>query len=195
MFKISITTLILLFFFASCKKADPFPENKDEIYLYYTQQVKETTDLIAKEKFTLDSMVAALPKTNAQSGEMKAAKEKISEQRSILTKAGQKLMFLEISAEKRKAVVKSKYLDSLKPGGATWPDEKEIAIFRSEVNLQTARAQWEKSRGTRTSSKHNPPKTAGEQSPRGESPTSAAAEPPKTAPTLGTSTAPATQSN
>jgi hypothetical protein len=144
-YKLSLILIILTgLLMQSCKeKTDLNPELKDPVYL----DLKSELDISIKQE---QSLIAQLAKdtlqfnnTVPQKGKSALHRNKMSSSENLLTTTQQQKKFFEIRIEQRKIFVQQRYLESLKPGGTLWPDEKELADYKIRMKLQKDKFKWE----------------------------------------------------
>ena len=139
--------ILIIFFFFGCKKTDPAPELRDEIYKDLIIELDIAQKSIEAEEKNLLRLQADLKKAVPQTGQIKFATKKVRDSESRLDQLRQQKIFFEIKLERRKEEVRFKYAQSLKPNGPPWPDEKEIEMYKTITQFQRSKNQWEQTKG------------------------------------------------
>lgn len=144
--------LIFLFFAAllvSCEKKDPSPELSDEIFKDLGTELGITDKNLELEIKDLEKSRAEYRQAVPQTGQIKHIQKKIDASVSKIDVLRQQKQFFEIRIEQRKEEVRSRYAESFRSGGRKWPDETELAIYRSTIKFNRDKIAWEKSRGVK----------------------------------------------
>ena len=143
-----IFALFLSISLQSCSKKDPNPEQKDEIYKDYLQEMDIANKSVESQEKEVEKLKTELNTTVPQTGQIKYAQKKYFEAEKLLEKFKQQRQFFQIKLEQRKQEVQNKYEESL-TGGKPFPDEEEIKNYRSTLKLQREKIIWDKNKGVK----------------------------------------------
>ena len=142
--------LIFILFFtvlSSCTQVDPSPENRDEVYRDLQTELEIAGHSLEAETKSLESLTAELKKALPQTGQIKFATKKVRDAEARVNTIGQQKLYFEIKLEQRKTYVRARYHEALKSDGRPWPDEKELALYRSVVKFNHDKIAWDKAKG------------------------------------------------
>lgn len=143
--------IIFAVFMAACTQADPAPELRDEVYKDLQTELEIANHSIDSETRGLEGLRGELSKALPQTGQIKFATKKVKDSEDRLNTLNQQRLYFEIKLERRKNFVQSRYEESRHEGGKPWPDEKELALYRSVVKFNHDKIQWDKTKGMRKS--------------------------------------------
>ena len=137
---------LIFTFLISCDKNDPSPELSDEIFKDYEQELSITSKALESQEKAHLSVLNEQKKVIPQTGQIKYATKKINDSEKLLEALRQQKQFFDIKMELRKTEVRRRYLEG-RHGGKKWPDEQELAVYRSTIKLQRAKIAWDKNKG------------------------------------------------
>lgn len=146
--KIAVILLYFLILSVGCNKKDPNPEQKDEIYKDYMQELEIANKSVEAQEKEVEKLRLELNVAVPQTGQIKYAQKKFFEAEKVLDKFKQQRQFFQIKLEQRKADVQQKYDASLN-GGKPFPDEEEIKNYQSTLKLQREKIRWDKTKGVK----------------------------------------------
>ena len=144
-FRISyfIIFFICLSLFSCTEKRNPNPELTDVIYVDLSNEhnitIKQEADVQAQ--LAKDSL--AYRKTEPQKNKTMVNLNKMTATENLLAVIQQQKKFFEIKLEQRKIFVQKKYLESFLVNGKPWPDESEIADYKTRLKLQHDKFNWD----------------------------------------------------
>lgn len=138
----------------SCTQSDPHPESRDEIYHDLETELEIATKAIDAEEKLHDRLEADIRKALPQTGQIKYATKKLKDSADRLSALSQQKLYFGIKLEQRKAYVLSRYQESLKDKGKHWPDEEELAMYRSVVKFNRDKITWDKNKGMKKAVPH-----------------------------------------
>lgn len=138
--------VLILSFFVSCDKKDPNPELSDEIFKDYVQELDVATKALDSEEKLYQGLLDEKRKVVPQTGQIKFVQKKIFESERRMDGLKQQKQFFSIKIELRKSDVRARYKESL-AGGRKWPDEEELALYRSAIKFQREKIAWDKNKG------------------------------------------------
>lgn len=151
---------------ASCEKVDPSPELSDEIYKDLDTELSITSKNLDLEQKDLDKTLAEFSQAVPQTGQIKQIQKKIDSTKSKIDLLRQQKQFFEIRIEQRRGEVRKRYAESFRSGGRKWPDEAELAVYKSALKFNRDKIAWEKNKGMK---KDVPRGTSGESEKKHES--------------------------
>ena len=131
---------------SSCTKTDPHPEQRDEIYLDLVTEMDIATKAMEAEEKNLLSLKKELEKAVPQTGQVKYATLKVRNSEEMLNKLMQQKIYFDIKIERRKVYVMERYQESLKKDGRKWPDEEELAIYKSVTKFNREKIEYDKNK-------------------------------------------------
>lgn len=131
---------------SSCTKTEPNPELRDEIYLDLTTEMDIATKAMESEEKNLLSLKGELEKAVPQTGQVKYATLKVRSSEEALNRLMQQKIYFDIKIERRKIYVRERYLESLKEGGRKWPDDEELAVYKSVTKFNREKIEYDKNK-------------------------------------------------
>lgn len=134
---------------ASCTKKNPNPELSDAIYMDLQEELGIADKALEDELKNLATLQKEKDDVVPQSGQVKYAIKKVEDSLARIDRLKQQKQFFEISLETRKHLVAERYEESLTEGGRPWPDETEIADYRTLIKIQRDKIAYDKVQGMR----------------------------------------------
>lgn len=132
--KVFITIFILSIFISGCRKPDPNPELKDPIYQYIQKQLAKYEKELKFNEGERDRIKKQIEALNSHDPTIKIRWKTYYMNERERIKAAQQADFAKIALEKRKKVVKLRYLEAFKRNKEdSWIDENEFSAFKSRV--------------------------------------------------------------
>lgn len=133
--------LLLIGLNLGCDKPDPYPEQRDPIYLDLSSQLSETTSLLAEAEKSLAEHEKALSEVSPQTGQNKFAQKRVFEAQNHLVKLKQLKQWLVMATKERKSLSSTNYLKAYKLK-QNWPNPAEFEQYKSEMRLRRAKRTW-----------------------------------------------------
>lgn len=135
LFKMGILCALVSAIVLGCKKRDPNPETKDQVFAQLQTDLAEAKAAVAVIQEYVDSNKSDMAEAVPQSGERAVYEKRVNEGLNSLTYANQQVRMYEIRIEERRQYVGRRYLESLTKAGRTWPDQEEVSAELQRLQL------------------------------------------------------------